>query len=256
MTRYFLLLLILCILPITSWSQDTDLISIDNNDLSGATVSNMRVFNGSSLFGYMDGGAELYLEYGFSAARISDVDYGGEKYKTEIFKMNGPEEAFGIFSASRFKCRSTPPLSHFTCMTRYQLQVCSGQYYISIINRSGNKIDSIASIRIGDALVKKINQPSFDLKDFVRGISENTDVSAMVLAKGKLGIINGAPDWEDLFTSLNGFTVLIIPGNEKTIFSLRLDNPGDLEKFRIINAADIQNIKLISDKHILFEIKR
>ena len=38
---------------------------VNKADLPEAKFSSSRTFNGTALFGYIDGGAELYLEYGF-----------------------------------------------------------------------------------------------------------------------------------------------------------------------------------------------
>ncbi len=114
--------------------------TIGKKDLPEAKFSSSRVFTGSSLFGYINGGAELYLEYGFDVAAVTVIDYEDGEYKTEVFKMTGSEEAFGIFSVSKYRCLSIPALSEFTCQTKYQLQICKGPYYISIINKTGTRI--------------------------------------------------------------------------------------------------------------------
>ena len=84
--------------------------SIDESDLPDAGFEIPKTYTGASLFGYMNGGAELYLEYGFSGAWINEIHLTGGQYITEIYRMNGPEEAFGIFSVSRYRCKSTPLL--------------------------------------------------------------------------------------------------------------------------------------------------
>jgi hypothetical protein len=240
---------------------------IDKSDLLDAKFQPARIFNGASLFGYIDGGAELYLEYGFSTAWISEIGYMGGKYKTEIYKMSGPEEAFGIFSVSKYKCKSYPPVFTYTCQTRYQLQICSGQYYISVINGTGNKSDSTASIRIGEAIVKKITQPSFDLSSYFPGLPAERIKSSAILAKGKLGLMNGVPDWEDYFKDVTGFTVIVLPDQEKTVMSVKFKGLGETKKFVSLHNWDIEKITLspvrftggesvrkLSDNHLLIEI--
>ncbi len=142
---------------------------IDSIGLPGVRITSSRTFKGPALFGYMDGGAELYLEYGFTAAEITGLSLAGADYKIEIFKMKGPEESFGIFSVSRYNCRSTPDLSEYTCLTKYQLQVSRGQYYISIIGRNGNRADSLTMLKIGNNILTKINEASVDLSSYLPG---------------------------------------------------------------------------------------
>jgi hypothetical protein len=217
--------------------------SPDKSGLPEARFQTPRTFNGASLFGYIDGGAELYLEYGFSAAWVSELSYMGGKYKTEIYRMNGPEESFGIFSVSRYRCKSMPAFTSFACQTKYQLQICSGPYYISIINSSGNKTDSIASLRIGASIVRKIIDPSLDLSAYLPETEIETIKSNIILAKGKLGLMNGAPDWENYFTGVSGYSVVILPGTDKTILSVKFKDEADLVKFASIHNWKMEDVK-------------
>jgi hypothetical protein len=240
--------------------------SIDKNDLPDGKFQPARTFTGTSLFGYIDGGAELYLEYGFSSAHVSEIGLMGGKYKTEIYRMTGPEEAFGIFSVSKYRCKSMPAISSFTCQTRYQLQICAGPFYISIINRSGSKTDSIASLRIGEAIIRKINEPTADLSSFLPGVSLDSIKSSAVLAKGKLGIMNGAPDWEDYFKDATGYCLMVLPGKEYTFLSVRFISHEDLRKFALLHNLELgkistnkiklssgETVRKLSDNHILIE---
>ncbi len=75
---------------------------IRKGDLPGAKFLSSRNYNGAALFGYIDGGAELYLEYGFLVVSVTEITFMDGKYKTEIYKINGPEEDFCIFSVSKY----------------------------------------------------------------------------------------------------------------------------------------------------------
>lgn len=243
-----------------------DFPSIATEDMPGAVVSSPRVFTGSSLFGYMNGGAELYLEYGFSLASITEITFMGGKYKTEIFRMKGPEEAFGIFSVSKFRCLDMPPYSAFTCRTRYQLQICKGPYYISIINSSGTAADSTASSRIGELLAGRIADGELKLQEYLPGIPEEAIKSGCFLAKGKLGIVNGDPDLEDSFKGIQNYTTVILKGDEKYTISVKFGDHDSMKKFMEVNGIEVAGNKeqgdnselpgFLSDNHILFEKNR
>lgn len=244
-------------------------LTLDKKDLPEGRFNPARTFTGASLFGYIDGGAELYLEYGFSSVWVTEIGLMSGKYKTEIYRMNGPEEAFGIFSVSKYKCKSMPDLSLFACQTRYQLQICAGSFYISIINVTGSKTDSIASLRIGEAIIKKIREPSADISAYLPGVSDEIISSNAILAKGKLGIINGAPDWEDYFKNATGYSLVVLSGNEKTTLSLKFRSKEDLSKFVSLHRWDLESIttnltklltgesvRKLSDVQLLIEIPK
>lgn len=259
--------LIFCI-PAGIYSQlPDDFPAVAEEDMPGAIISSPRVFTGASLFGYMNGGAELYLEYGFSLASITEITFMGGKYKTEIFRMNGPEEAFGIFSVSKFRCLDMPAYSSFTCRTRYQLQICKGSYYISIISSAGTEADSAASARIGGILSGRIADSELNLPEYLPGIPEEAIKSGCFLAKGRLGIVNGEPDLEDSFKGLKNYTSVILEGDEKYTISVRFGDQDSMKKFMEINGIEVGGnnevahdsklpARFLSDNHILFEKAR
>lgn len=58
----------------------------------------LRAFAGEALYELVDGGAALYMEYGF--VRAYAMRFGGEegRISVEVYEMNGPPEAFGLYS--------------------------------------------------------------------------------------------------------------------------------------------------------------
>jgi hypothetical protein len=58
----------------------------------------LRAYAGNALFDLVDGGAGLYLEYGFVRAYV--VRFAGEESRVsvEVYEMKGPSEAFGLYS--------------------------------------------------------------------------------------------------------------------------------------------------------------
>lgn len=219
-------------------SQIPEKMLINANDIPGAQFSAPRTFNGASLFGYMDGGAELYLEYGFSDAVINEITYQGEKYKTEIFRMNGPEEAFGIFSVSKYHCVSLPDITNFACQTKYQLQFSKGPYYVSIINRRGNAADSAAMLKIGRIIAGRISGPDFDFQEYLPSASAEDLQNNCFIAKGKLGIVNGSPDLEDYFQNISDYTALILRKEDSTVISVKFSDENNYKKFLVLHKWD------------------
>jgi hypothetical protein len=232
---------------------------VNKADLPEAKFSSSRTFNGAALFGYIDGGAELYLEYGFSVMSVAEIEYMQGRYKTEIYKMNGPEEAFGIFSVSKYHCLDMPPLSEFTCRTKYQLQICKGPYYISIINGTGTRSDSINSYKIGRIITDKIMDKEIDLSQYLPGVQEELLKTRCFLAKGKLGIVNGSPDLENYFQGITDYTAVIV-NSDKVIISVKFSSEGSYKKFLTLNKiqdetiATSDKIKKISGYHLLIEL--
>lgn len=59
------------------------------------------VYEGDDLYRFIDGGADLYFEYGFVRALSADYEGQGGSFGCTIYEMADPEAAFGIFSYSR-----------------------------------------------------------------------------------------------------------------------------------------------------------
>jgi hypothetical protein len=243
MTRFYVCLCFLYLCSINCFSQESGSFpSIDESDLPDARFESPKIYTGTSLFGYINGGAELFLEYGFSGAWVNEINFMGGKYTTEIYRMNGPEEAFGIYSVFRFQCKSCPPLSSFTCQTKYQLQICSGPFYISIINGTGNKTDSAASLKIGEAIVRKIKERPADFTVYLPDVSTEVINQEAILVKGNLGIMNGAPDLADFFGETNGYSAVIMRRDKQIVLSVQFLTKEDLNAFASLHHWDPEKL--------------
>ncbi|MBN1145575.1 MAG: hypothetical protein JXA72_14195, partial [Bacteroidales bacterium] len=204
---------------------------IDTTDLPGARFDVPKTYSGASLFGYMNGGAELYREYGCKGAWIGELAFQGGTFKIEIFKMTGPEEAFGIYSVSRYQCKSNPPLSPFTCHTPYQLQLCKGPYYINIINATGNKSDSVAALQIGKAIAGRITEASAEISAYLPGFPVELVNREAILVKGELGLMNSAPDLAAFFNEAKGYCSVILQRTDNTLISVKFASEADKNGF-------------------------
>jgi len=265
---YRILYLILLLISLSGNAQVPEgFPAIGKSDIPEAKFQAPRYFTSESLFGYMNGGAELYREYGIIDAVITEFDVEGRHYKCEVFRMTGIEEAFGIYSVSKYKCLDSPDFTEYTCRNKYQVQVCRGQYYISIINRSGTSADSLMTLRVAKIISDKITGPSFDLKTFIPDGDPEIIKGSAVLVKGKLGLANGASGWEDYFKDQSGYTTLIYKNEDKTILSACFAKSEDFKLFVSfhgwglceLSVTDVtistgETVRLLGDNHMLIRI--
>jgi len=194
---------------------------INKDNLEEGRIKSERIYTKESLFGYMNGGAELYMEYGFDRLVVSEIDIGDTEYKVEIYKMNDPEAAFGIYSVSVFRCDTSGHINDYSCQTDYQLQVCKGQYYISIIDNSGKPEAAGQSIKLANKLQPLIQGNSFVITDFIPVIPIDEDIVKTTLIKGELGLFNGAYDWNDILQGTGNYTGLVLEGQTKSVLILK-----------------------------------
>lgn len=104
-------------------------------------ILNCRDFKGTALYGYMNGGSDLYYEYGFENLKVTDMNFTfpgegdrpvTEKYTVELYKTATPAGAFGLYSVHVNKYLQRD-LYGLDCITRYQLQACFANIYLSIV---------------------------------------------------------------------------------------------------------------------------
>lgn len=96
-----------------------------------------RVFPGAELYGHIDGGAELFLEFGFDVLTLQRYRRGEDEFALEIYRMTDPEAALGIYL---MKCGRETPDAGFPdrhTVGRYQLAFVKGRYYVLVTSVQG-----------------------------------------------------------------------------------------------------------------------
>jgi hypothetical protein len=197
--------------------------SIDLSGLPGIEVRATRTFTAESLYGYIDGGAELYLEYGFDTLVVTEIASDGRDMKIELYRMKDAEAAFGIFSVSRFRCNGGARLTDHMCRSAYQLQFCKGCYYVSIINDKGTEAEQKTANEITAFLLERITDPPFSPDRFFGGGLDAETMKSAVLIRGPLGIYNGIPVLIDAFGDMSDYTALVIRKDQQIVASLFFD---------------------------------
>ena len=109
-------------------------------------IKRERTFTGEGLYGFMNGGADLYFEYGFKTLVNRDIMYKGEAFTMDIFEMPTCNDAFGIYSIHAGRCQQADTMGMINCFSPYQLQTVIDNYYVSIVFPSGSaKAQQIAT---------------------------------------------------------------------------------------------------------------
>lgn len=201
------------------------------SEVHGIEEAHSRTFTDASLYGYINGGAELYLEYGFDTLIVTELVCEGRDIKVEAYRMKDPEAAFGIFSVSRFRCNGGTRLTEHLCRSAYQVQFSKGPYYVSIINDTGSEADQGKSGEIAALIIDRITDPPFDPGCF---FSEGVDLEEMrgaVLVRGPLGIYNGIPTLVGTLGEASDYSALMIRKGQDTLASMRFKTEESANAF-------------------------
>ncbi len=183
-------------------------------DLPGSEITRDEILTGGALFGLINGGAELYHEYGFDRMAIQEIEWDGEQFRLELYRMTGPGPAFGIYSVSRHGCDSSGVVIDGDCLNKYQYQFYRGSYYLSLINYSGSRKAMDLSARIGRLIASRIDEPGFTLPLF---FTEHfaCHLSEVKMVSGMTGLQNAFPSLASAFGYLDGYTVYYLESEKK-----------------------------------------
>ncbi len=199
--------------------------------VQGIELSQSRTFTETSLYGYINGGAELYLEYGFDTLIVTEVVSEGRDIRVEAYRMKDPEAAFGIFSVSRFRCNGGPRLTQHLCRSAYQVQFAKGPYYFSIVNDTGTEADQRKSGEIAAFIIDQIADSPFDPCYFYTDGVDDETMRGAVLVRGPLGIYNGIPTLSDKLGEASDYSGLMIRRGQDTLASLRFNDDKAVNDF-------------------------
>ena len=97
-----------------------------------------RMFLPGELYRHINGAAELYLELGFRSLQIQSYSDGENQLVFEVFKMRTPAAAYSAFLSHRVRPSESQKETITFSVNRYQSVLCTGNYYIQIINQTGD----------------------------------------------------------------------------------------------------------------------
>jgi len=224
--------LALLLMVVSQQGTDPDRITLRNGDIPGVDVRQTQHYDGVSLTGYINGGAELYREYGFRTLTVQEVRIaGGGELTVECYRMRSPAAAFGIFSVSRFGCE--PPDTAFlvSCGSPFQLQLVARDLYVRIQNGSGTAAMQEFSRRIARRIVDRAGQELPALPPLFTHPLLRPFASGTKRIEGPLGLQNGFPDWAEPCEGLRGFSLFVLPavfiGRELSVLIWRFESAED-----------------------------
>jgi len=146
-------------------------------------------FDGSGLFNYINGGAELFLEFGFADLQVQNYTKDDRELGLEVYRMISPEAALGLYL---MKCGKETPVQNIQTRNTgdfYQFMVLKSEYFILINNFSGKKEIIQAMIKLAQNTLGSIpEKPALDL--FSALPKEGLLPDSRRLIKGPVGLQN------------------------------------------------------------------
>ena len=206
--------------------------SIVAKDAEYLEITRERIFEGTALYGFMNGGSELFLEYGFQQLLEQRLTYQGVQFIVEYYLMDSPQHAYGIYSVHTFKCRRADKRFPIECLTPGLLQLYHGHLYISLKCMDRNidaqpLLDSLAEMITGKNPVTERDK-SIDFTAFPIPYS-----GALYYVCGDLGLSAAYITWASFFTPYPHFAMWlrIDPESKEVNASVCFDSTSEAESF-------------------------
>jgi hypothetical protein len=236
---------------------------LEGNQIPGVTIKEIRTYSDKELYGYIDGGAEIYREFGFVKLSVQFLQYKGNDLILEIYQMKDIKAAFGIFSVSRHNCPSLESLTKWSCNNPHQISFTGGPFYVTITNYEGTQELANLSQQIVGKIIDKISERYFEVPVLINQPDFIPYLNNLKFIAGPLGLQNACPEWLKYFdkiTSFSGFVLPIEIEEEWAIFAkISFVNDKDFQKFNLntgfSNAADQDRWQSKTNKNDIFLLR-
>jgi hypothetical protein len=94
----------------------------------------LRTFTGQDLFNQIDGGAELFLEFGFVKLRLQAYARGKAELTLNAYEMESAASALGIYLMKMGRETPFPEIGARNSCEEIQLTILKGRYFIQVDN--------------------------------------------------------------------------------------------------------------------------
>jgi hypothetical protein len=261
MKRKFILFLSLISSSLIYSQTEKDFPVMTGAEITGGKVVRTNYDDGTSLWGLIDGGADIYLEYGFDKLLFQEIEIKGLKFRVEIYRMTDDKAAFGIYSVSRYKCSHRDTLTKFICITPFQVQAAAGKFYLSISNETGDKETERITLNLFSKYLFKINGNSIALPELFTNKSFEPYKNRLKFIKGRLGVQNGFPAWIEMFEPYSDYEIYLLPVESENGFAnialIKFKSENEARKFIDENSIGSKNritktIKSVSAGNLIF----
>ncbi len=181
-------------------------------------------YRGDSLYEYINGGAEIYHDYGFMQVVVQDFkNKSGKSISIEIFEMEDTESAFGIYTFKTSPEERKLALGSDARLSDYYLNFWKGNLLVTITGFDEDEETIMGLKELARAVDAKIKRKG-ERPRLVRALPEEGLYSMSIkYFQGNLGLYNSYPFFtKDVFQLKEavkadykgGYTVYIINSNE------------------------------------------
>lgn len=187
--------------PLTVGSQETiaDALPADNELEGWKKDRGMQHYAGEDLYEYINGGAEIYHEYGFVRVVVQDyANSAGKSVSVEIFQMTSPAAAYGMYTFKTDSKGKRIAIGSDAQLADYYMNFWQGPFLVTLTGFDETQETRTGLLDIAKSIGSKLSSDG----DKPRIVSflpeEDLDIQSPKYFTGFLGLRNSHP-----FFSLN-----------------------------------------------------
>jgi hypothetical protein len=153
-----------------------------------------QYFSGEDLFTYIDGGAEIYFEYGFRRVIVQDYRTdAGSRLSLEIFEMDMPDSAYGIYTFKRSRHGDPVSLGDEGQLADYYLNLRKGPYLVTITALDLQADAKEALLLLAGTIAPRIGPSTAPPSLVSRLPADGLETQSIKYFKGPLALYNSYP---------------------------------------------------------------
>ncbi len=133
MARFFLIFLFSWLQALSQDAHDSGMPYPPTSAIAPWQIRTCKPYQPHTLHEYINGGAELFLEYGVEQAASLEYIHGEQGLVVDIYAMQTPEAAFGIYSANRDLRHPALAIGAEATQFDYHLIFWQDRFYVMIL---------------------------------------------------------------------------------------------------------------------------
>ncbi len=228
-------------------------------DLPGWTSDGKpQHFAGEDLFTYIDGGAEIYFEYGFREVLVQDYkNDSGSRVSLEIFEMDSPVSAYGIYSFKKSRRGEEVSLGDKCQLADYYLNLCKGPYLLTVTGLDPTETTRKALLLLARTIEPKMGPSTRPPSLVSRLPREGLETQSIKYFSGPLALYNSYPFFRnDVFAFSAGVKGEYAAGYSLYIFEYP-DAPSAQHRFSEVGKSFTQSKKYkeFAEKRGVYQLK-
>lgn len=198
-----------------------------SDEVCGWTPSEApQSYRGDKLYAMIDGGADIYREYGFTQVlRAEYVNGRGKSIKLELFEMESPAAAYGIYTFKIGVGGKAPAIGEEALLEDYYLNFWKGNLLVTVIGPDSEEetVQGVVALaKAVDARIAKTGERP-ELAGLL--LREPLAFSHPKYVRGSLGVMNSALfDTENIFRVREGMIGTL---DDCQAFVFRYANEGE-----------------------------